>query len=96
MQGKSGHIEGAFDVLREQLGDRYKFKNCYGCLYGDYSVYGSGAFGSMLCYVNQKNEYKKVKTKDEYMNLTNDFAIVQEIYCCDKFETRKAGTGYRG
>ncbi len=96
MEGRGGYIEDAFDALREQFGDRYKFKNCYGCLYSDYSVYGNSAFGSMLCYVNQKEEYLKVKSKDDYLKLTNDFAIVQEIYCCDKFEIRKASTGYRG
>ena len=48
-----------------------KFKNCYGCMYGDYSVYGQSGFGSMLCYVNQKDEYIKVRTKEDYLSKLN-------------------------
>jgi hypothetical protein len=66
-------------------------------MFGDYSVYGQSGFASMRCYVNQRNEYLNVKSKQDYMTqLSDDYRIVQEIDRCDKFEIRKSGSGYRG
>ncbi|MDX8572921.1 DUF6304 family protein [Elizabethkingia sp. HX QKY] len=90
-------METALDEIHSQFGERYHFKNCYGCLYGDYSVYGQSSFGTMLCFAAQKEKYKKVTNKQEYMDLETDEVItVQEIYCYDQYEVRKAGAGYRG
>ncbi|HEY8898126.1 MAG TPA: DUF6304 family protein [Niastella sp.] len=94
--GKSDLFESAFDNIRNQMGDRYHLKNCYGCMYGDYSVYGQGCFGAMHCFRNQKAEYSKVTNKEEYMELAPPYRLVQEIYCCDQFEIRSRGAGYRG
>ncbi len=94
---KSDHIEDALLQIQNQFDHKYFFKNCFGCMYGDYSVYGSSAFGSMICYSNQKEEYKRVTDKDEYMNLdASNCERVQEIYCCEEFELRENGAGYRG
>lgn len=93
---RSEYFEGAFDNIRDQIGDRYHLKNCYGCMYGDYSVYGQGSFGSMHCFRNQKAEYNKVTNKSEYMELAPPYRFVQEIYCCDQYEMRSKGAGYRG
>ena len=90
-------FESLFEGIQNQFNGRYILKNCFGCLYSDYSVYGQGALGSMICFVRQKDEYVKVKNKSEYEgNLTGDYDIVQEIFRCDKFQARRKGTGYRG
>ena len=90
-------FESIFENIQNQFGGKYKLKNCFGCLYSDYSVYGQSALGSMMCFVNQKDKYLEVKSKTEYMdNLTDDYDFVQEIFCCDKFKVRQKGTGYRG
>lgn len=95
--GTSGFIEGAFDQIRNQFEDKYQFKNCYGCMFGDYSVYGQSGFGTMLCFVSEREKYKEVTNKWEYMELNTDKVTnVQEIYCCDNYEIRKTGAGYRG
>ena len=94
--GTSSDFEGAFDGIYKQIKDNYHFKNCYGCLYSDYSVYGQSTFGSMLCFRNQKEAYSKVTTKDEYLKLDRPSGYVQETYCCDEFEIRKGNVGYRG
>ena len=94
--GTGDYIEVAFDQIRDQIKDKFHFKNCYGCMYGDYSVYGQSGFGSMLCFLSQKERYSKVTNKDEYMQLDKADRQVQEIYCCDKYEIRKYGAGYRG
>lgn len=93
--GSGDMIEMVFDQLKNQFEGSYSFKNCYGYMYGDYSVFGQNSFGGMLCFGNQKDAYKKVDTKDEYMELDTD-VLVQEIYYCDAFEPRIKGTGYRG
>jgi hypothetical protein len=96
------YIDSVFDQIIKQFGDKYKFKNCYGCLYSDYSPYGQQGFGGMYCFVRQKENYLKVDVpKDSYKynyfeDCENDYEMVQETYCCDKYEIRKQGTGYRG
>lgn len=95
-QGVGDVIEIAFDQIRKQVETKYQFKNCYGCMYGDYSVYGQSSFGTMLCFANQKNSYMAITTKKEYMQLANPDKQVQEIYCCGEYEIRKNGIGYRG
>jgi hypothetical protein len=92
----SDYFGSSFDKIHDQIRDKYQLKNCYGCMYGDYSVYGQGVFGTMLCFRNQKAEYSKVTNKDEYMELAPPYRHVQEIYCCDQYEIRKKGVGYRG
>jgi hypothetical protein len=94
--GTTEYFEDSFDNIRDQIRHKYQLKNCYGCMYGDYSVYGQGSFGTMLCFKNQKAEYSKVTNKDEYMELAPPCRHVQEIYCCDQYEIRKKGAGYRG
>jgi hypothetical protein len=95
--GTGDLIESAFDQIRNQFDDKYQFKNCYGCMFGDYSVFGQSSFGTMLCFVSQKDKYKKVTNKSEYMELpTEKIFCVQETYGCDKYEVRSKGAGYRG
>jgi hypothetical protein len=94
--GTSSLFEIAADQINKQIDGEFIIKNCFWCLYSDYSVYGQGLAGSMLCFLKYKDKYLKVKDKDEYMELPNDIPSVQEIYYCDSFEPRKPGTGYRG
>ncbi|MCC5945342.1 MAG: hypothetical protein JJT94_10425 [Bernardetiaceae bacterium] len=90
-------VDTAFELLSSKIADKYKFKNCYGCMYSDYSPYGNGSFGAMQCFVKQKKAYLNIKTKNDYFdNLTTDFEIVQEIYKCRKYKIRTKGVGYRG
>ena len=65
----SSDFESSFDYFYKKFGERYKFKNCYGCAFSDYSVYGQSTFGTMLCFVEQKDAYLKVKTKIDYLKL---------------------------
>lgn len=95
-EGKGDFVEIVFDQISKQFNDRYQFKNCYGCMFGDYSVYGQSSFGGMLCYVLQKEEYLQVKSKNDYTLLSGEISLVQETYLCEKYEPRTPGTGYRG
>lgn len=94
--GTSSVFEGAADQINKQINGEFTIKNCFWCLYSDYSVYGQGLAGSMLCFLKYKDQYLKVQSKDDYMELPNDVPLIQEIYTCDSFDPRKSGTGYRG
>ena len=89
-------MEIILDQIQKQFKGNYHFKNCYGCLYGDYSVFGQGLMSSILCFKNQKEAYLQVDTKDEYMELDIHDSQQQEIFCCDAYEIRDRNVGYRG
>lgn len=94
--GKGDVFETAFDNLSEKFEKNYKFKNCYGCMYADYSVYGQSSLGTMRCYENQKETYLSIKSKEDYITkLSENYKTVQEFFLCDKFKIRKKGIGYR-
>lgn len=95
--GKGDCFETVFLQLKKQLNEESYFKNCFGCLYGDYSCYGNSSFGTMYCFRESKERYKMAEGKTEYMNLWDAFPPirVQEIDCCGDFEKRVDGIGYR-
>lgn len=95
--GKSQWFEDELLDIQKQLPENHYLKYCFGCDFSDYSIYGHGFFGSMLCYKNIKEEYKKVTDKDEFMEIMDkSIEDVQETYLCPEFEVRKPGRGYRG
>lgn len=89
-------FEGLFDQIQQQFQGKYRFKNCYGCLYADYSVYGQAQMGTMGCFKLQKSNYLAVKNKDDYMQLDAVEFCIQEIYCCEDYQIRDQNIGYRG
>ncbi|WP_075342065.1 DUF6304 family protein [Tenacibaculum agarivorans] len=94
--GQGDLFEIAANDLIKNLKGKYRFNNCFGCSFSDYSVYGQNTFGTMLCFKNQKKKYLKVKTKAQYMNLNREDRLVQETFLCEEFEIRKNNLGYRG
>jgi Family of unknown function (DUF6304) len=94
---KSEWFENELLDIQNQLPINHKLKCCFGCIYSDYSVYGHGFFGDLMCYRNIKEDYKKVSDKKRFMEIMENFTeYVQETYLCEEFEVRKTGTGYRG
>lgn len=95
-------FEALLGELVRQLNSQYFLKNCFGCLYSDYSVYGHSEFGTMRCYKNTKEQYLNVKNKQDYIMLESSYdQVVQETFCCPDFKKRVKvdpvyGTGYRG
>ena len=95
--GKSGLFEDELLDLARQLPLGTSIKSCFFCQYSDYSPYGSGLIGSMMCFRNIKAEYSRVNGKDAFWTVHDRFdRQVQETYLCDDFSPRIAGTGYRG
>lgn len=84
-------------ALNRQLPASLLPKCCFNCQYSDYSVFGQSFFGSMMCFRNIKNDYSRIRTKDEFMRIMDKFERrVQEIYLCSDFQKRIPGAGYRG
>jgi hypothetical protein len=94
--GRSGWFEGELLELQAQLPAGHFIKACINCLYSDYSVYGHGAFGDMICHRRCKTEYLAVRSKLDFMQLRGPTELVQETYLCAQFARREPGTGYRG
>lgn len=83
--------------IQKQLPDGLFIQACINCLYSDYSPYGNGVFGCMMCFRKLKQEYLQVKSKQEFFHIHDHFERqVQETWLCDEFERRVPGTGYRG
>jgi len=95
--GKSGWFEDELLEIQKQMPKNVFIKSCINCQFSDYSPYGHSAFGAMLCFRNLKQEYNKVRTKRDFLDLHNRYdRFVQETFICDEFERRVSGTGYRG
>jgi hypothetical protein len=95
--GESGWFEDELLEIQSQFPNGIFMKACINCLYSDYSPYGHGLFGCMMCFQNLKTEYIKVKTKQEFWSVHDRYdRMVQETYLCSQFERRVPGTGYRG
>ena len=83
--------------IQKALPDGVLINACINCAYSDYSPYGSGVFGSMLCFRDNKAAYLQVKDKNDMLRLEGTFTeSVQESYRCPEFAPRVPGTGYRG
>lgn len=95
--GTSGWFEDELLAIQSQLSEGAYIKACINCLCSDYSPYGHGLFGCMMCFRNLKAEYLKVTTKKEFWSVHGrQDRFVQETYLCPEFERRIPGTGYRG
>jgi hypothetical protein len=95
--GASGWFEGELLDIQKLLPEGVFMKACINCLYSDYSPYGHGLFGGMMCFRNMKDEYLRVTSKDEFWAVHGrQERMVQETYLCPDFARRLPGTGYRG
>ena len=85
--GTSGYFESELREIQKQLPEDIYLKTCFNCLYADYSPYGYGLFGSMLCFRNIKNEYLQVSNKEEFWAIHGrQERLVQETHLCEEFE----------
>ncbi len=77
-------------------------KACINCAFSDYSPYGHGLFGNLICFRANKTGYLARSSnedfcKDDYFDVMETVSeMVRETYLCPEFEKRAPGTGYRG
>ena len=101
-KGYTGWFEDELLGLQSQLPTGTFMKVCFNCAFSDYSPYGHGLFGNMICFRANKTGYLTMPSGEDFEK--NDyFAVmetvsenVQETYLCPEFERRTPGTGYRG
>jgi hypothetical protein len=53
-KGDGDFFEFALQQIQAQMHENYHLKCCFACAFSDYSVYGQGFWGTMLCYKNNK------------------------------------------
>lgn len=95
--GRSGLFEDEMTELIRKLPEGINIQCCLTCQYSDYSPYGQGLFGTMMCYRNMKEEYMAVDSKDAFLVIHDDYEqMVQETYHCSEYQKRRPNTGYRG
>jgi hypothetical protein len=95
--GESGFFENEMLDLQRQLPLGVFMKACINCAFSDYSPFGHGLFGGLVCFRNCKEEYLQVKSKSDLFRIWDRAAgLVQETYLCPQFQRRVPGTGYRG
>jgi hypothetical protein len=95
--GTSAWFEDELLGIQSQLPEGVFMQACINCLYSDYSPYGHGAFGCMMCFRNLKSEYLAVKSKQDFWSVHDRYdRLVQETYLCPEFDRRIPGIGYRG
>lgn len=101
-EGKTGWFEGEMLDLQGRLPPGTFMKACINCAFSDYSPYGHGLFGNMICFRANKAGYLALPSgddfsKDAYFDVMDTVSdMVQETYLCPEFERRAPGTGYRG
>jgi hypothetical protein len=88
--------QALLDIARK-LPEGMYMKTCFFCSFSDYSPAGSGLFGTLACFRDNKQAYLAVQSKHALFEIWDTLTgSVQETYHCDEFERRKPGTGYRG
>ena len=101
-EGKTGWFEGEMLDLQGRLPPGTFMKACINCAFSDYSPYGHGLFGNMICFRANKKGYLALHSgedfsKDAYFAVMETVSeLVQETHLCPEFERRAPGTGYRG
>ena len=101
-EGRTGWFEGEMLDVQGKLPPGTFMKACINCAFSDYSPYGHGLFGNMICFRANKAGYLALPSgadfeKDAYFAVLGTVSeTVQETYLCPEFERRKPGTGYRG
>ena len=101
-EGNTGWFEDEMLNLQSRLPPGIFMKVCINCAFSDYSPYGHGLFGNMICFRANKRGYlalplgKDFDQVDYFEVMATVSEMVQETYLCPEFEKRVSGTGYRG
>lgn len=101
-EGSTGWFEDEMLNLQSNLPPGSFMKACINCAFSDYSPYGHGLFGNMICFRANKRGYLALPLgkdfdKDDYFEVMGTVSeMVQETFLCSEFQKRVPGTGYRG
>ena len=100
--GRSGWFEGEMGDVQGKLPPGTYMRACINCAFSDYSPYGHGLYGDLICFRANKAGYRALPSgqdfdKDAYFAVLDTVSeTVQETHLCPEFGRREPGTGYRG
>ena len=94
--GTDGFFENGLLSLQSTFPPSSYLKTCISCAHSDYSPFGHGLFGGMACFRTVKEQYARVKNKQDLFRIWGEAERVQETFLCSEFERRRPNTGYRG
>lgn len=95
--GTSGWYEDELLDIQRALPEGSYLKACITCAFSDYSPYGHGLFGSLVCFREAKEAYRAVNSKAALLEIWSECSgDVQETFLCAEYERRRPGAGYRG
>lgn len=95
--GSSGWFEDELLSLVSLLPSGFALQTCITCGLSDYSPYGHGSFGSLACFRDAADDYRRVCSKAGIFAIWGRLTeFVQETHHCDHYEPRIPGSGYRG
>lgn len=90
-----GDFEKVLNYLIAAMGSGVHLQACIACAYGDYPLSGHGCYGSMLCFRNLKEEYRRITDKpgpdrNDYLSLSHDERVIRtgELYVCPEFQPK--------
>ncbi len=96
----SGDFEKVLKYLIAAMGSGVHLKACIACAYGDYPLSGHGCYGSMLCFRNMKDDYRRIAddpeaNREEYLSASHDERVLNtgELYVCPEFQPRPIPQG---
>lgn len=96
-RGTSGWYEDELLDIQRSLPEGTFMKACITCAFSDYSPYGHGLFGDMMCFRDAKDAYRAVNSKGDLFAIWNQCSgDVQETHLCPEYERRQPNAGYRG
>ncbi len=94
--GRSGWFEDELVEIQRACPD-LRLVTCFGCGLSDYSPYGHGLFGNLMCFRGNKVAYRAVQSKQDLFAIIDTVTEqVQETHVCAEYEPRVPGAGYRG
>jgi hypothetical protein len=92
-----GWFENELLDIQRALPQGMRIKACFTCAFSDYSPLGNGLLGTLACFRDNKEAYRKVASKYELFAIWDTMTeFVQETYLCPEYEDRLPNTGYRG
>jgi hypothetical protein len=103
VEGRAGFYEEALSAIARALPAGHHLRCCWGCDLSDYSPYGQGLIGSMMCFVEHAAAYRAIDDTEhikpalfDLIERAQPLTFVAETHVCDRFAPRRTGAGYRG
>jgi hypothetical protein len=100
---QGGYYEEILSRIGASMPQGEWLRCCFTCAFSDYSPYGQGLVGSMMCFVECADPYRVNDDVDhakdalfDLIDRASPLVFVVETHVCGRYEARRAGAGHRG